>query len=76
MELEYLITGPDYLLLAAVTTSGVLLTAMLLDNKGLRVGDLDKVVWVLLGRNSLTQMSTMKAMAKAVTYAKHRLHVS
>ena len=76
MEWEYLITGPNYLLLAAVTTSGVVLAAVLLDDKSLRVGDLDKVVWVLLRRDSLTQVSSMKVTAKKVTYAKHCLHVS
>jgi hypothetical protein len=49
-----LITGPDYLLLAAVATGGVLLAAVLLDDKGLRVGDLDEVVWVLLRRDCKT----------------------
>ena len=76
MGLEYLVTGSDYLLLAAVTTSGVMLTAVLLDDKSLRVDDLDKVMWVLLRRDSSTQVSIIKGTAKAATYAKHRLHVS
>lgn len=76
MELEYLVSGPNYLLLAAVATSGVLLAAALLDDKSLRIDDLDKVVWVLLGRDSSARVSIIKGTAKAVTYAKHRLHVS
>jgi hypothetical protein len=46
--MRHLITGPDDLLLAAVTTGGVLLTAVMLDDESLRVSDLDKVVRVLL----------------------------
>jgi hypothetical protein len=44
-----LITDADYLLLAAVATGGMMLTAVMPDDKSLRVCDLDEVVWVLLG---------------------------
>jgi hypothetical protein len=42
-----LVTGTDNLFLATVAAGGVLLTAVILDDKSLRVSDLDKVVWVL-----------------------------
>lgn len=72
----YLITGADYLLLATITTSGVLLTGALPDYESLRVDDLDKVVWVLLRGDPLTQVSIIVGTAKADTHAKHRLQVS
>jgi len=74
--MAYLITSADYLLLATVTTSGVMFTVVWLDDKGLRVDDLDKVVWMLLRGDSSTQVSFVKGTVEAVTYAKHRLHVS
>lgn len=74
--MRHLITGPDNLLLTAIATGGVLLTTVMLDDKCLRVGDLDKVVWVLLGRNSLMQVSVVNGTRIVVTYAKQRAHVS
>lgn len=74
--MRHLITGPDNLLLAAITTGGVLLTAVMFDDKGLRVGDLDKVVWVLFRRDSLMQVSVVNGAEIMVTYAKQRAHVS
>ena len=71
-----LIAGANYLLLATVTTGRVLLTAVLPDDKSLRVGDLDEVVWVLLRRNPLIQVSIIERTKTKVTYVKHPLHVS
>ena len=53
-----------------------MLTAVMLDDKGLRVGNLDKVVWVLLRRDSLMRVSIANETRMAVTYAKQRAHVS
>jgi hypothetical protein len=58
--MAHLVTGSDYLLLASVTAGGVLLTAVLLDDKGLRVGNLDKVVRVLLRCDASVQMSIVR----------------
>lgn len=71
-----LIAGANYLLLATVTTGRMLLTAVLPDDKSLRVGDLDEVVWVLLRRNPLIQVSIIERTKTKVTYVKHPLHVS
>ena len=71
-----LIAGANYLLLATVTTGRVLLTAVLPDDKSLRVGDLDEVVWVLLRRDPLIQVSIIERTKTKVTYVKHPLHVS
>lgn len=46
-----LVTGPNNLLLASITAGGVLLTAVMLDDKSLRVADLDKVMGMLLRRD-------------------------
>lgn len=51
--MAYLVTMTNDLLLAAVTTGGVLLAAVVLYDKSLRVCDLDKVMRVLLGRDPL-----------------------
>lgn len=71
-----LIAGANYLLLATVTTGRMLLTAVLPDDKSLRVGDLDEVVWVLLRRDPLIQVSIIERTKTKVTYVKHPLHVS
>jgi hypothetical protein len=46
-----LIASADYLLLATITTSGVILMVALPDDKSLRVSDLDEVVWMLFRRD-------------------------
>jgi len=51
--MAHLVANADNLFLAGVATGGVLLTAVVPDNKSLRTGDLDKVVWVLLRSDSL-----------------------
>jgi hypothetical protein len=51
--MAHLVASADNLLLAAVATGGMLLTAVVLDDKSLRVGDPDKVVRVLLRCDSL-----------------------
>lgn len=71
-----LIAGANYLLLATVTTGRMLLTAVLPDDKSLRVGDLDEVVWVLLRRDPLIRVSIIERTRTKVTYVKHPLHVS
>jgi len=74
--MTHLITSSDNLLLTTVATGGVLLTTVVFDDKSLRVSDLDKVVWVLLRRYPLIQVSIIKKTRMTATYAKHRLHVS
>ena len=74
--MAHLITDADYLLLTAVTTGGVVFTVIFLDDKGIRICDLDKVVRVLLRCNSLMQVSTIRRTKMVITYAKHALHVS
>jgi len=51
--MAHLVAITDNLLLAAVATGGVLLTAVVPDDKSLRIGDLDKVMRVLLRCDSL-----------------------
>lgn len=55
--MPHLVTNPNNLLLAAITTGGVLHEWAMPDDKSLRVGDLDKAVWVLLRCDSLKQVS-------------------
>ena len=74
--MRYLVTGPDNLLLTSITTGRVLFTAVMLDDKSLRVGDLDKVVRVLLGRDALMQVRIVVVTKISVTYTKQRAHVS
>lgn len=45
--MRHLVAGPNDLFLATITTGGMLLTTVMLNDKSLRVGDLDKVVRVL-----------------------------
>lgn len=72
----HLITNADYLFLAAVATGGVLFTAVMFDDKDLRVRDLDEVVRMLLGCDSSIQVSIVDRTKITATYAKHALHVS
>jgi hypothetical protein len=58
-QMPHFVAGPDNLLLAAITTGGVLLTSVMFDNESLRVSYLDEVVRVLLRGNSWVQVSTI-----------------
>ena len=55
--MPHLVTNPNDLLLAAITTGGMLRAEAMPDHKGLRVGDLDKAVRVLLRCDPLTRVS-------------------
>ena len=74
--MPHLITSPDDLPLTAITTSRVLLAAIMLDDKSLRVINLDKVVWMLVRRDPSTGMSIINEEKITVTHAKHCAHVS
>jgi hypothetical protein len=56
----YLITDPNYIFLATITTGGVLLAALCSDDKSLRIGDLDKAVRVLLRCDPLMWVSIIE----------------
>ena len=74
--MAHLIANTDDLLLAAVAAGGVLLTAMVPDDKSLRISDLDKIMRVLLRCDPLIRVSIVKRTEVTVTHAKHCLHVS
>ena len=76
ISMPHLITSPDDLPLTAITTSRVLLAAIMLDDKSLRVINLDKVVWMLVRRDPSTGMSIINEEKITVTHAKHCAHVS